>query len=128
MKHSFRKSTKFTLIGCTLFSVMLLTSSWKNASVNLMDDGDPIYGVTNLVNATYAAVDAETETYIPANRVYNRYDALALRDNLQKLHEANPTSLAINLALVKFHANAPNFSGGYMGSALQYAANIYQAK
>lgn len=123
MKHSFIKSTKFAFIGCTLFSVMLLTTSWKNST---MDDGDPIYGVTNFTNATYAAVDAETEIYIPANKVYNRYDALALRYYLEKLHEANPNSLAINLALVKFHANAPNFSGGYMGSALQYAASIYR--
>jgi hypothetical protein len=123
MKHSLIKSTRFALIGSTLFSVMLLTSSWKN---NSMDDGDPIYGVTNLINTTYAALDAETENYIPANKVYNRYEALALRDNLQKQHEANPTSLPINLALVKFHANAPNFSGGYLGSALQYAANIYR--
>jgi len=126
MKHTFRKSAQFALVGCVLFCVILLTSSWKHVAVSSIGDGHPIYGVTNIVNATYAAVDAETETYIPTNRVYNRYDALALRDNLQKLHEANPTSLAINLSLVKFHANAPNFSGGYMGLALQYAANIYR--
>ncbi|MFY7965407.1 MAG: hypothetical protein ACOVO1_10950 [Chitinophagaceae bacterium] len=114
------------LVAATLSATLLLSSGFKNHSSFLVDDGDPIYGVTNLVNITYASLDAETESYIPSNRVYNRYDALALRDNLQKQYEANPSSLAINFALVKFHANAPNFSGGYKGMALQYAANIYR--
>lgn len=121
MKIKFNRNA---ILLIALSTTLVVTTSW--ISINEKFDGDPIYGVTNLVNASFASVDAETEAYIPSNKVYNRYDALALRDELQKQHLANPTSLAINLALVKFHANAPNFSGGFKGSALQYAANIYR--
>jgi hypothetical protein len=126
MSKLFKKLKRHLLVAATLSAALFVTSSFKNDSSFLVDDGDPIYGVSNLVNITYAELDVETENYIPANKMYNRSDALALRDNLQKLYEANPSDLAINFALVKFHANAPNFSGGYKGMALQYAANIYR--
>ena len=38
----------------------------------------------------------------------------------------NPQSLAVNLALVRYHSCAPNFAGGFKGVAMQYAANIYR--
>lgn len=135
MKKFFKQSTSLTVCGAILCLIVLTISSWNtklkfNDLVNITQEdnpgGDPILGVTYLVNTTYAQVDAEAEALIPANRVYSRYDALQLRGSLETMHTTNPGSLAINLALVKFHANAPNFSGGFKGMALQYAADIYR--
>lgn len=135
MKKFFKQSLRLAVCTAVLCAVVLVSASWHKKLelkelVQLTQEdnpkGDPILGVTYLVNTTYAQVDAEAETLIPANRVYSRYDALQLRGTLEAMHDANPSSMAINLALVKFHANAPNFSGGFKGMALQYAADIYR--
>jgi hypothetical protein len=137
MNNLIAKSLQPFFIGTTLCATMLFTTSWHSttnfnpiSTTILLGDGEgignPIPGVTNTVFTTFAVVDAETEAYIPSNKVYNRSDALALRASLEQQHIANQTNLAINLALVKFHANAPNFSGGFKGEALRYAANIYR--
>jgi hypothetical protein len=133
MKQLFSKSLRPILIGTTLCATVLFTASWQTKTNSLetvlmnADDGDnPLPGTLNNDFSSFATVDAATEVYIPANKVYNRYDALALRTNLEQLHASDPNNLAINMALVKFHANAPNFSGGFKGSALQYAASIYR--
>lgn len=136
MKQFLSKQSYKVLLSvglCTSFFGMV---SWQTVSsvqkepffenIEAKFSGDPIPGVTNTVVTTFAAVDAETEALIPANKVYNRYDALALRSSLEQMHAADPNSLAVNLALVKFHTNAPNFSGGFKGAALQYAAAIYR--
>jgi hypothetical protein len=136
MKKTFLNVLRPCVLGTTLTATMLLTVSWtpitstylSNVSIVSwnFDGGNPIPGAGNFATTTFAVVDAETEAYIPANKVYNRYDALALRSSLELQQVANPNSLAINMALVKFHANAPNFSGGFLGEALNYAANIYK--
>ena len=133
MKQFFLKSLRPVIIGSTLCGAVLFTASWREKNISQesifskADDGDPVLpGSLNNDFSTFAAVDASTEVYIPSNKVYNRYDALALRNNLEQLHLNDPNNMAVNMALVKFHANAPNFSGGFKGSALQYAASIYR--
>ena len=135
MKQFLRKQLRPIFFGLCLCATVFVTASWhakpttsESIFVYTNDrfEGDSIPGIINTVITTFAAVDASTEALIPANKVYNRYDALALRSSLEQMHAADPNSLAVNLALVKFHANAPNFSGGFKGSALQYAASIYR--
>jgi hypothetical protein len=137
MKIFIPKPLRPIAIGVTLCAILLFTASWHYRTnvtstsayaffgvADAIDNPFPV--VTSNIMTTFAVVDAETEAYIPTNKVYNRYDALALRASLEQQQTANQQSLAINLALVKFHANAPNFSGGFKGEALRYAANIYR--
>lgn len=76
-------------------------------------------------NATAASIDAEAEQYIPYNKVYTKDEAIALRNNLTSLLAKSPTSQALNWALVKYYASAPNYVGGNKSTALRYAANLY---
>ncbi len=137
MKQVFLKSLRPIFIGTTLCATLFVATGFRSnpsnpfalINTNENNDGDgekPLVGGLNTSFITFASLDAQTEAYIPSNKVYNRYDALALRSNLEQLHSADPNNLAICMALVKFHANAPNFSGGFKGSALQYAASIYR--
>ena len=133
MKQKLFKVMRPILIGTSFCVALIGIISWQTIeSKNELsyaanfDNETPNPKGNNFITTTFAAVDAETEAYIPTNKVYNRYDALALRNSLQQQHLADPYNLAINMALVKFHANAPNFSGGFLGEALNYAANIYK--
>ncbi|MFY8090738.1 MAG: hypothetical protein ACOVMI_05745 [Chitinophagaceae bacterium] len=76
-------------------------------------------------NATMANIDAEAEKYIPYNTVYTKNEAITLRNNLTSLLAASPNSQALNWALVKYYASAPNYVGGNKSMALRYAANLY---
>ncbi len=133
MKQTFFKMMKPLITGSLFLLLLTVSVSWKftepkneNYFGNNDDGETPLPKGYNVITTTFADVDAQTEAYIPANKVYNRYDALALRSSLQQQQLADPYNLAINMSLVKFHANAPNFSGGFLGEALNYAANVYK--
>lgn len=74
---------------------------------------------------TFNAMDAEAEKFIPPNSMYIKNEAIELRNSLISQINANPKSLALNWALVRFYSCAPNFVGGNRGMALRYASNIY---
>ena len=79
------------------------------------------------VNSNFIQVDIESDNLISREKIYSRTDAFELRRNLEEQVKNNPTSIVLNFALVKFHANAPSTNGGFTGLALQYAANIFKS-
>lgn len=74
---------------------------------------------------TYAEIDAQVDALIPPNRIYTKYEALQIRDNLKSQLMQNPTSLVINWALVRFYTLSPVYAGGGIGLALQEASYVY---
>ncbi len=86
----------------------------------------PINKVVATVNSNFIQIDIESDNLISKGKIYSRSDALELRRNLEEQLQNNPSSLALSLALVKFHSNASIANGGFKGIALQYAANIFK--
>jgi hypothetical protein len=125
MKKMLHPKISTVIIGATLILITVITSSWKY-NKNEGGDNNKIPGITSSVNTSFASVDAETETLVPGNRIYHRSEALELKKSLESMYLQNPQSLAVNLALVKYHTCAPNFAGGFKGIAMQHAANIYR--
>ncbi len=76
------------------------------------------------VNSNFIQADNESDNLISKDKIYSRSDALELRKNLENQLQNNPNSIAISLALVKFHTAASATNGGFMGLALRYATNI----
>jgi hypothetical protein len=91
------------------------------------------FNTTNIYNyktpddalPSLSEVDAAADVYIPTNRIYTYNEAIAIRKSLQSQVEANPTSLSLNWALLRFYTCAPNFVGGNMNQALQFAGYLY---
>lgn len=109
-------------------SVTLATLGIKNDAVIKISAESSIVSPPNndgLAFTTFSAIDAEAESYVPVNKVYHKNEAIDLRKNLTALLAANPKSLALNWALVKFYSSAPNYVGGDKSTALRYAANMY---
>ena len=77
-------------------------------------------------NYNFIEIDNASDKLIEKHKIYNRSDAFALRDLLEQQVRENPNSLVLSLALVKFHTNARNANGGFMGVALLYATHIYK--
>lgn len=133
MKQKFFKIMRPLITGALFFAAFTAMVSFKTVQTkneiffsSNFEGEIPLLKGHNAVTTTFADIDAQTEVFIPSNKVYNRYDALVLRNSLQQQQLADPYNLAINMALVKFHANVPNFSGGFLGEALNYASNIYK--
>ncbi len=122
MKKTFIKKLSPLFIGAALIATTLIISSWQKDS----NENNPIPGMTSSINISFANVDAQTELLVPGNKIYHRAEALELKKKLEELHAANPDDISVNFALVKYHACAPNFAGGFKGSALQHAASIYR--
>jgi hypothetical protein len=97
----------------------------SQSALNFEEEDAPPGNSDYSVVTTFGAVDAEVDLLLPSNKVYSRYEALQLRKDLLDKLKANPRSLALNMALVRFFACAPNFSGGSPAAALNYASNIY---
>jgi hypothetical protein len=109
-----------TLLSISAFS-LLMTSFIKSP-----ENENHIPGITSLVNTSFGVVDAQTDVLVPANRIYHRSEALELKKKLEEMHLANPNDIVVNMALVRYHACAPNFAGGFKGVAFQHAAAIYR--
>lgn len=77
------------------------------------------------VNTTLADIDAIADNYAPPNRIYSYRETVELRQNLMNQLKVNSRSLALHWALLKNYANAPDFNGGNLVIALQYAGYIY---
>lgn len=122
MKKSLTLKLRPLVIGTALLATTIVVSSWNNPNT----DNNPIPGITSTVNISFAVLDAQAELLIPGSKIYHRQEALELRKKLEDMYLANPNDLAVNLALVKYHACAPNFAGGFKGVAFQHAATIYR--
>lgn len=122
MKQSLTLKLRPIIIGATFLVTTIAISSWKKDT----NEHNPIPGITSIVQISFAAVDAQTEALIPGNKIYHRAEALELKKRLEDMYVANPNDLTVNLALVKYHACAPNFAGGFKGVAMQHAATIYR--
>lgn len=87
---------------------------------------NPINKLNTTPNLNFIQADIESDNLISKNKIYNRFDALELRKNLEYQLQNSPNSIAISLALVKFHTAASAANGGFMGLALKYATNIFR--
>ncbi|MDE3143231.1 MAG: hypothetical protein KGL19_03690 [Bacteroidota bacterium] len=88
------------------------------------DNNDRNYHGANSLT-TFAEVDAAADYYASTKRLYNFKES---NDLLGKLHlqlKNNTDNIALNWALMRFYASAPNFVGGNSAIALQYAGYIY---
>lgn len=122
MKQNLTKKLRLLGLGVCVCLAISTSIAWQQQQNN-----EPIIpGISGTSTASFATVDAETELLVPANKIYHRSEALELKKNLESQYVQNPNSLSVNYALVKYHACAPNFAGGFKGVALQHAANIYR--
>ncbi len=74
---------------------------------------------------TFAEVDAAADNYASTKALYNFKESTELIKKLRLQLETNTSSIALNWALMRFYASAPNFVGGNNSLALQYAGYIY---
>lgn len=103
--------------------LMLLTSlNFKSFSKPYL----PINKTLTEATSNFVKADIESDNLISKGKIYSRSDAIELRKNFEEQLQNNPNSIAISLALVKFHSNAPAANGGFKGLALLYATNIYK--
>jgi hypothetical protein len=86
----------------------------------------PINKSFTVVNSNFTQADIESDNLISKGKIYARSDAFELRKNLEDQLQNNPNSIPLSLALVKFHCAASATNGGFMGSALRYATNIFK--
>ena len=86
----------------------------------------PINKPNTVVNSNFIQVDIESDNLILKGKIYARSDAFELRKSLEDQLQNNPNSISLSLALVKFHCAASATNGGFMGSALRYATNIFR--
>jgi tetratricopeptide (TPR) repeat protein len=98
----------------------------ENTAVNHTGHGYTDYRDNdNDLSLTLADVDAGADFYAPLNHIYSSREAANLRNNLISQLKTNPQAIAIHWALLRYYANAPDFMGGNMATALQYAAYIF---
>ncbi len=74
---------------------------------------------------TLSSIDAASEAYMPSNKIFTFNEANKMRSGLFKQLEANPQSIPINWALMRYYLTAPSFVGGNNYEAMQYAGYIY---
>lgn len=74
---------------------------------------------------TFAEVDAAADIYASTKTLYNFKESTELIKNLHRQLETHTSNIALNWALMRFYASAPNFVGGSSVQALQFAGYIY---
>lgn len=72
-----------------------------------------------------AEVDAASTIYLRRNYVYTFDEAINTRKKLEKLLAANPESLSIRWAMLRYYISASNFVGGCDAKAIEQARFIY---
>ncbi len=74
---------------------------------------------------TFAEVDAAADQFASTKKIFSFQEETQLRKSLEKQLESNSHNIALNWALMRFYASAPNFAGGSTSLAIQYAGYIY---
>ena len=75
--------------------------------------------------STFAEVDAAADQYASTKNIFGFQEENDLRKSLLKNLEADSHNIALNWALMRYYAAAPNFVGGSTSVALQYAGYVY---
>ncbi|MBC7721767.1 MAG: hypothetical protein H7068_07050 [Pedobacter sp.] len=73
----------------------------------------------------FADVQAASNAYLPHNYVYTYYEAVSTRKKLEKMSLANPKSLGLRWALMRYYVSASNFVGGCDAKAVEQARTIF---
>lgn len=96
----------------------------STSSLFAKDSNDPSKKVGTYFN-DLAEVDAASAVYLRRNYVYTYNEAISTRLKLEKLSQADPQSLSIRWALLRYYISASNFVGGCDAKAIEQARCIY---
>lgn len=115
---------QIVLLGFAVCSEVKLSENTYVAYHGNANDSHSNYKSATLFT-TFAAVDRAADQYASTKQIYNYQEAIQLRTSLHQQLEANSNNLALNWALMRFYASAPNFVGGSTSTALQFAGYIF---
>ncbi|MFY7900660.1 MAG: tetratricopeptide repeat protein [Chitinophagaceae bacterium] len=82
-------------------------------------------GSSKTANADFADVTAMSNVYLPKNYVYTYHEAISVKKKLERAISADPNSMGIRWALMRYYVSASNFIGGCTGKAMEEARAIY---